>query len=137
MVFYGGINKINKIEYSSDYFKGIHNLLLYENKIRKTIKNDPNIDIEDITDLLDIDIIPNIEKVYYIELYPNKVFDINTYVKDNSLMIIFNHSKNNIYINGYTLNYKKNPHIIDKQNMRVNKKTDITLFIMKKPFWFN
>jgi hypothetical protein len=142
MVFYGGQNKLDRIEYSKNYFKNINNLILYEKKIHKLVKDDPNIPVEDITNKLNVEVIPNLEKVFYIDIESKKSYTLDKTLISKNIMIIFNHSNSNLYleINGKYL-YKLNDtmSIVDCYTIYNDslEKAVITLFLVKKPFWYS
>lgn len=142
MVFYGGQNKIDRIEYSPNYFRHINNLILYEKKIHSIVKDDPSLPVDDITDKLNIEVIPNLEKVFYIDIEPKQTFRINKEFTNKRIMIIFNHSKSGLYLeindeHYYRLQNKIS--IVDCHNIYNNsdKKAVITLFLVIKPYWYS
>ena len=145
MTFYGGHNKLNKIHYETSYFKNLNNIIKYEQKIHKNIKNDINIPFEDITNKVNIQVIPNLQKVYYVDLNPFSSFTINNFNTDRNIMIIFNHhnidlsiilKKDNNF--NYLYNFNKKINVLDIYPIFNNNnfKIVLTVFIMKKPFWY-
>jgi len=149
MLFYGGQNNLNKIEYNSGYFKNLDNIILFEKHIKKNIKNDLNIDFEDITSRINIHVIPNLEYAYYIDIKPNNYYNIDNIDNiDNTknIMIIFKHNDiDNVKLivktdknNHYMYNLDKKISITGLFPIYNNSKTliSVTIFIMKKPFWY-
>jgi hypothetical protein len=146
MLFYGGKNNINKIEYKTDYFRNLSNIILFENNIKKTIKNDLNIDFEDITDKINIHIIPNLQYVYYIDINSKHFYNINKIDTEYNIMIIFKHNekdkiqlivkkdKTHMYL--YDLSKKISITSINPIYNDSNTVSSITVFIMKKPYWY-
>ena len=134
MTFYGGHNKLNKIHYKSSYFNNLKNIIKFEKNIHKNVKNDINIQI-----------IPNLQKVYYVDLNPLSSFTINNFNTDRNIMIVFNHynidlsiilKKNNNF--NYLYNFNKKINVLDIYPIFNNNnfKILLTIFIMKKPFWY-
>ena len=146
MLFYGGKNNINKIEYNSNYFKNLSNIILFEKDIKKTIKNDLNIDFEDITNKINIHVIPNLQYVYYIDIKPKHFYNIDKIDIHYNIMIIFKHNekdkiqlivkkdKNDMYM--YDLPKKISITGIFPIYNDSNTVSSITVFIMKKPYWY-
>ena len=145
MTFYGGHNKLNKIHYKSSYFNNLKNIIKFEKNIHKNVKNDINIPFEDITNKVNIQIIPNLQKVYYVDLNPFSSFTINNFNTDRNIMIVFNHynidlsiilKKNNNF--NYLYNFNKKINVLDIYPIFNNNnfKILLTIFIMKKPFWY-
>lgn len=147
MLFYGGINNISKIEYKTNYFKNLNNIILFENNIKKNVKNDLNIDFEDITSKVNIHVIPNLEYAYYIDIKPKYYYDIENINTDSNIMIIFKHNetdniklivkkdKNDAYL--YDLNKKISITGIFPIFNNSDTLASITVFIMKKPYWYH
>ena len=146
MLFYGGKNNLNKIEYNSYYFKNLNKIILFEKNIKKNIKNDLNIDFEDITDKINIHVISNLEYAYYIDIYPNNYYSLHDIDPDKNIMIIFKHNINDsiklvikkdisdYYL--YDLHKKISITGIFPIYNNSNNLINITVFIMKKPYWY-
>lgn len=144
MTFYGGKNKLSKIEYQTKYFSNLQNLMKFEKKIN--IKNDENIEFIDISNKLEICIIPNLEKIYYLNLKPYTSFKINDFDFERNVMIIFNHKKIKFSLIlkedknfDYLFNLNKKINILDIYPIFNNNyfSISLTIFIFKKPYWFN
>jgi len=97
MLFYGGLNYHKQIEYESSYFNNFKRVTLYKQKIIKY--NIPsNYNSEDYIDLSKFEkisdsLIPNLHSIYFINIKPNKIFNIDKIFKENKdtyLMIIYN-----------------------------------------------
>ena len=154
MVFYGGHNYQNKIEYDSSYFNNLSSIILYEEYLQKY---DKYIDFE-LNDYINIDhvvkfcnnIIPNFINCFFIKINPFSYFNINKIIsKDNNInsiiMIIFNHNKHNdleLFVNShdnigyfYDLNKKISITGIYSIYNNSNEIINITLFILTKPYW--
>ena len=146
MIFYGGKNNINKIEYSTSYFKNLNKIILFEKHIKKNIKNDLNIDFEDITSKVNIHVIPNLEYAYYIDIKPKHYYKIENVNIDKHIMIIFKHNdKDDIKLmvkkdktDAYLYDIKKKISVTGIFPIFNDSETlaSITVFIMKKPFWY-
>ena len=146
MLFYGGKNNINKIEYNNNYFNNLNKIILFEKHIKKNIKNDLNIDFEDITNKININVIPNLEYVYYIDIKPNNYYSIDNIDPNIHIMIIFKHNDNHsiklIVKKDYTeyslydLAKKISITGIFPIYNNSNNLTSVTIFIMKKPYWY-
>ena len=146
MLFYGGKNNLNKIEYNSHYFKNLNNIILFENNIKKNIKNDLNIDFEDITNRINIHVIPNLEYAYYIDIKPNNFYSIRNIDPNKNIMILFKHNDNDII--KLILKKDNNDYYLYDLNKKIsitgiypiynnsNSLASVTIFIMKKPYWY-
>lgn len=164
IIFYGGHNYQNKIEYNSKFFDNFNAIIVYENKLQKSIHEIQFIDIDhvNINNRLKIckNLIPNFIDCFYIKINPYQLFNINKIVKkenhDTHIMIIFNHnSHNNLellinnsnfyeknmitsqYYNGYFYDLEKKISILGIFHIYNNSKEIIyiTCFILIKPFW--
>lgn len=145
MIIYGRHNKIKNINYNNtQYFKNLKNIINFENKIKKKIKNDLNIPFEDITKKIEIHTIPNLQFVYYVDLNPFSSFTFNNLNTDNNIMIVINHTdkylnliikKKNNY--SYLYDFKGNVNLLDIFPIYNNNDVvvSITIFILKKPYW--
>lgn len=106
MVFYGGHNNQNKIEYSPNNFTNLNLIITFENKIKYLFisrQDDFNyknnyININKYLNTKNI-IIPNFVNCFLIKIYPFKIFNIENIINKNEIkthiMILFNHNKNN------------------------------------------
>jgi len=153
IIFYGGKNSIDLVEYNSIYFSNISNFL--EKKIKKyNIKDiDNNLDhinLKEFDHMCRI-IIPNYMNNYLIKIKPYSHFDINKIIdpKHEStklLMIILNYNyhnnlelivkkENNI---GYFYNLTKKTSITSLFDIYNNSNVEINIivFIIKKPYWY-
>jgi hypothetical protein len=145
MIIYGRHNKIKNINYNNtQYFKNLKNIIKFENKIKKKIKNDLNIAFEDITKKIDIHTIPNLQHVYYVDLNPFSSFTINNLNTENNLMIVINHTDKNLDLiikkknnYSYLYNFNGNINVLDIFPIYNNNDVvvSITIFILKKPYW--
>ena len=159
IVFYGGHNSQNKIEYDTDYFSNLNTIILFENKLLSIKKNQfdfSTVNFYNIDDFLPLshNIIPNFINCFYIKINPLSLFNINNIVDKNEskniIMIIFNHAKyNNIELQinnfkehsnnyGYFYKLKHNISVVGIYNIynNSNEFIYITCFIIKKPFWY-
>ena len=153
IIFYGGHNFQNKIEYESNFFNNINNLIIFEKKLQKysNIKNFINTDIININNYVKMCdyLIPNFLNCYFIKINAYSLFNIYNIIdlnyRDSSILIIFNHNKinnlelliNNKNIYGYFYNLNKKISITSVYPIFNNSNTIIyiTIFVMKKPFW--
>lgn len=158
IIFYGGHNHQNLVEYDSKYFCSLGTIIIYENKLNKFITNDDIIFNQDnffnlnkYLNTSDI-IIPNFVGCYYIKINPFNIFNINKIVNKknvkNYMMVIFNHNKHNDlelildYLSNDTIGYfydlDKTISITGIYNIynNSNQFVTITCFILKKPYWF-
>lgn len=103
ILFFGGHNYQNIVEYDSDYFYNLNTIIIFEKKLNKKL-----IDIVfdssnfiNLNEYLDTSIIlvPNFVNCFYIQINPHSLFNIFKIInKENmltSMMIIFNHKKYN------------------------------------------
>lgn len=161
IIFYGGHNNQDKIEYDSDYFNNLNSIIKFEKKINSFYLNDNNIFIN--TNFINIDkyfnttniLLPNYVNCFLIKIDSHCIFNIENIIEKSKckthIMVIFNHNlkynlelviddldnsnNNDGYCNFYNL--KKNIsttgiyHIYNNSNENVV----ITCFILKKPFW--
>lgn len=103
ILFYGGHNYQNKVEYDTKYFDNLNMVIYFESKINDIIKNisfGPNefININNYLDSTHV-LLPNFIDSYSIRIKPREFFNIFniascTDLKTN-MMIIFNHNKYN------------------------------------------
>lgn len=146
ILFFGGHNYQNKIEYESNQFNNLYNITLFEIKLQKY---NSNIDFVDISTHVKLSktIIPNIIGSYFVNIKPYELFNIDKCFIDintqSSIMIIFNHNHhNNLELlidknKGFCYDLTKNISITGVFDIYNNSsvKINITLFILKKPFW--
>lgn len=158
ILFFGGHNNQELIEYDTNYFSTLNSITLFENKINLIIKN-KNLFIDEkfinINKFLNTGniLIPNFVDCFIIKINPYKIFNIfnliNKCDSKTHIMIIFNHnSYNNLELmiddnckiqSGYFYNLTKQISIV-KINHIYNNSNDeviITCFILKKPYWHN
>jgi hypothetical protein len=165
ILFYGGHNNQNKIEYNSDYFVNLNYIVGFEKKINSIylknndfFKNNNFINIDKYFNTTNI-LLPNFVNCFLIKIYAQNVFNIynliNKEIINNHMMIIFNHNKqNNLELivcdnpdykccdfnsntNNYFYDLEKNISITGIFHIFNNSNKDITItcFILKKPFW--
>jgi hypothetical protein len=103
IIFYGGHNSQNKIEYDSGYFDNLNTIIFFEDKINKICNNisfgNKNfIDISRYFDTTHI-LIPNFISCFFVKIKPFEYFNIYNIVdkknSNTSIMILFNHNKSN------------------------------------------
>lgn len=106
MIFYGGHNYQNEIEYSSNYFTNLNSIITFENKIKSLFETKQNdftlennyININKYLNTKNI-LIPNFVNCFLIKIYPYKIFNILNIISSNDIkmhiMILFNHKKTN------------------------------------------
>jgi hypothetical protein len=140
VIFYGGHNDQNEIEYSTTYFNNLKYIINFEKKINTIL--DTNNDIFKDKNFVNINkyfnttniIIPNFINCFFIKINPYTVFNIYNIVdkKDiyTNMLIIFNHKKHNnlellvdndnmdLYpnINSIKTNHTNNTNYTDKTN---------------------
>ena len=103
IVFFGGHNKQNIVEYDSEYFDNLNTIIIFEKKLNKNLENitfdsKDFININEFFDVHNI-LIPNFIDCFYIRIKPFNLFNIYNIIKKNdtqtSMMILFNHKKHN------------------------------------------
>jgi hypothetical protein len=103
ILFFGGHNYQNIVEYDSDYFYNLNTIIIFEKKLNKKL-TDVIFDSSNFINLnkyLDTSIIlvPNFVDCFYIQIKPYSLFNIFKIIKKEnmltSMMIIFNHKKYN------------------------------------------
>lgn len=164
IIFYGGHNNQNRIEYDSDYFQNLNTIINFEKKInsiflknKDIFKNKNFINMDKYLNTTNI-LLPNFVDCFLININPNSVFNIYNIIEKstikNHMMIIFNHSEHNSLElivcsdeDYYCYEFKKNDNYFYKLNKNIsitgifhiynnsNKYLTITCFILKKPFW--
>lgn len=157
MLFFGGHNNQELIEYETNYYSGLNIIIAFEKKINLMTKNTNNeifinqnfININKFLNTTNV-LVPNFVNCFIIKIYPFKTFNIfNLINKTNSKthwMVIFNHDETNnlelfIYSTndkGYFYNLTKKISLVGIHHIynNSNKNIIISCFILKKPFWF-
>jgi len=154
IIFYGGKNNVHIVEYNSNYFDNYNNIYILKNKLNNYKMDNLNYtSIEDINNILNI-ILPNYINNYYIKIEPYSYFEIKNVINQleskNQIMLIYNHNNykniellvNTDYQNdkkiGYFYNLTKELSITNMFDIYNNndKKVYITIFILKKPYWY-
>jgi hypothetical protein len=103
ILFFGGHNQQNIVEYDSQYFYNLNTIIIFEKKLNKNL---PNVIFDssnfiNINNYLDTSIIliPNFVDCFYIQIKPYSLFNIFKIIKKEnmltSMMILFNHKKHN------------------------------------------
>ncbi len=154
--YYGGHNNQSKLEYTSNYFSNLDRIILFENKLQK-FNTDANFNSKDYINIKEHikschTIIPNLVDLFFIKINPNSIYKINKIFNikniDEYSMLVFNHNKEK-HINlellvdhtntsGYFYPLKKNISLVkifDIYNSS-NKEINLTIFFIKKPFWY-
>jgi hypothetical protein len=165
IIFFGGHNKQNIVEYNSEYFDNLNTIIIFEKKLNNNLENiifdsKDFININEFNDILHI-LIPNFIDCFYIRIKSFTLFNIFNLIKkdniQNSMMVLFNHKKHNnlellvgdstntIYSNylhsniniGYFYDLEKIISITGIYHIynNSNETIIITCFILKKPFW--
>ena len=157
IIFYGGKNTVNMIEYNSNYFENYKNIMLvektlqkYNSKFNDITKNESDyITIDEIDNISHI-ILPNYINNYLIKIKPYSYFDIKKIIDiakiNNLIMIVFNYNNienlellvNKDNNNGHFYNLTNKISITGIYDIYNNndKEIYITVFIVKKPFWY-
>lgn len=140
IVFFGGHNNQELIEYDTTYFNGLKSITLFENKINLIIKNKElfsNENFININKFLNTSnvLIPNFVNCFIIKINSHQLFNIFNLINETEakthIMIIFNHNSHNdlelmIKKNNCTCN---NINYIDNVNdNKIEKKTDFGYF---------
>lgn len=104
MVFFGGHNNQELIEYESTYFYGLKSITLFENKInlivenKKIFSNENFINIDKFLNTTNV-LIPNFVNCFVIKINSYQLFNIFNLINVNDvkthIMIIFNHNYHN------------------------------------------
>ena len=106
IIFYGGKNSINLVEYDSNFFENFKNIVIFEKKLQNydskfediTNNDSDYITINEINNTSNI-ILPNYVNNFFIKIKSYSYFDIKKVVditmKNNFIMIIFNHNNDN------------------------------------------
>ncbi len=155
ILFYGGKNNVNMIEYNSNYFDNYKNIIIFEKVLKSYIPKFDNIatnnsdyfTVDEIKDTLNI-VIPNYLNNYFIKIKSYSYFNITKIINNtnNLLMIIFNlNDVNNLDLLldkedniGYFYNLTNKISITNIYDLYNNNNTDIyiTIFTIKKPYWY-
>jgi hypothetical protein len=103
ILFFGGHNCQNIVEYNSEYFCNLNTIIIFEKKLNKNLTNI----VFDSSNFININnylnssiiLIPNFVDCFYIQIKPHNLFNIFKIIKKEnmltSMMIIFNHQKHN------------------------------------------
>ncbi len=149
IIFYGGHNDQNKVEYESDYFNNLNTIINFEKKINLMQNNAEFtkynfININKYFNMTNV-LLPNFVNCFLLKINSKDVFNIYDIVDKstvkNHMMIIFNHHKQNnlelIIDVDYFYNLKKNISITGIYHIYNNSYVDVIVscFILKKPFW--
>lgn len=103
IIFFGGHNKQNLVEYDSEYFDNLKTIIIFEKKLNKNLENITfeSKDFLNINEFIDIPhiLIPNFINCFYIRIKPFSLFNIYSIIKKDdvqtSMMVLFNHKKHN------------------------------------------
>lgn len=103
IIFFGGHNKQNMVEYDSEYFDNLNTIIIFEKKLNKNLEHITfdSKDFININEFLDIPhiLIPNFIDCFYIKIKPFSLFNIYSIIKKDdiqtSMMVLFNHKKHN------------------------------------------
>lgn len=154
IIFYGGLNTIEMVEYNSNYFSNLNKIIFYEKKLKNININFDNKTFIDITNYTNTfkALIPNFVSCYSINIKSYKYFDIKNIIGDLNrkflLMIIFNNDENRVNNLELILDTKDNINynypLINKVSItslyniynNSSNTININIFIMKKPYWF-
>jgi hypothetical protein len=103
IIFYGGHNLQNKIEYDIDYFENLNLIILFEKKLQN-ITNQFNFSASNFYNINEVvnishNIIPNFKNCFYIQIKPFELFNVTNIIDHDDfkthIMILFNHNKHN------------------------------------------
>lgn len=103
IIFYGGHNLQNKVEYDTDYYENLNLIILFEKKLQN-ITNQFNFsksNFHNINEIVNIshNIIPNFKNCFYIRIKPFELFNVTNIIDyddfNTHIMILFNHNKHN------------------------------------------
>lgn len=167
IIFFGGHNNQNLIEYESKYFDNLKLIIVFENKINSIMKNKNNelfknknfININKFLNTTNV-LIPNFVNCFMIKIYPYDLFNIFNIISKSDtkihIMVIFNHNLHNnleLLINdninnnmcqiekytGYFYDLTKPISTVGINHIYNNSNDEIviTCFILKKPYWHN
>jgi len=107
IIFFGGHNNQDLIEYESKYFDNLKSIIVFENKINSIIKNKNNELLKNSINFININkffnttnvLIPNFVNCFMIKVYPYNLFNIFNIINKSDanthIMIIFNHNLHN------------------------------------------
>ena len=145
IIFYGGINSYKKIEYNINNFHNIKQYILLKKQLRYNIIDNNAVDIEDVFSHVKYGFIQNLVGAYYINLKPHTQYLFKQYNKKTHLQLIFDDSEklNLLVFNSfskkyfYKLNNKISITDIYPLCNNTNSNINLTVFIIKKPFWFH
>lgn len=104
VIFFGGHNNQELIEYDTSYFNGLKSITLFENKINLIIKNkeifsnENFININKFLNTTNV-LIPNFVNCFIVKINSHQLFNIFNLIKKTDakthIMIIFNHNSYN------------------------------------------
>ncbi len=103
VMFYGGHNYQNKLEYDTGYFDNLNTVIYFENKLEKILKNisfeqDNMFDLTNYVKSAHVTL-PNFIGCFAIKINSGEYFNIFKIIKPDefksNMMIIFNNSKSN------------------------------------------
>jgi len=149
IMFCGGKNHLNTIEFDNDHFENYKNIIIFEEILKKNIpnlKNNDFISIDEMNNQLHI-LLPNYINNFLIRINKYSYFNINKLINKNKnlIMIIYNlNDNNNLYLvvnkeNNTTYNYYINKKISITSIYDIYNDNDfeinLALFIVKKPYW--
>ncbi len=155
ILLYGGHNNQNLVEYEHKYFSSLNRIIIFENKLRifnqsEELEEKGFVNIKNHLKTCYY-IVPNLVDLYMVNIKPYSFFTIRKIFKEsfnNHVMIIFNHNKINdleLFIGsnetnkfGYFYDLKKVISITSIYDIYNNsdKEINITIFFVKKPYWF-
>lgn len=160
IIIFGGPNKLNYlVEYDKKNFKYIDKLSYFNNNFKYLIKNNETFE-DTIQYKYYNQIIPNLLKIDYISLKPHEFYNFNKFSNSNILMIIYNHNSlddnnhNSLKLLIRTQNKCNNINkcikygffynLINKISIvnifpiynDSNKIINLSIYIIKKSFWF-
>jgi hypothetical protein len=135
IVFFGGHNNQEKIEYNYNYFNNLNYIINFEKKINMIYSNNnnifKNINFININKYLNVTniIIQNFVDCFLIKINPNNLFNIFNIIDKSiakyHIMIIFNDYKHN------------NLELLINNNYHPNKKNEINLANTSNNYFYN
>lgn len=159
IVFFGGHSNQDVIEYKSNYFNGLKQIISFEKKIKLIYEKNYKNNIFKKKNFVNINkyfntaniLIPNFVNCFLIKIEPHNVFNIYNIINKSDekthIMIIFNHNSSNnleLIVNndlnnyyGYFYDLEKIISIVGIYHIYNNSTNTINIscFILKKPFW--
>lgn len=145
IIFYGGINSHKRIEYNINNFNNIKQYILLKTQLRKNVIDDENIDIENVLSHVKYGIIQNLVGAYFVNLKSHSQYLFKEFNPKTHLQLIFNEEENLdlLVFNSFSKKYYyKLENKISITNIyplcnNTDKNINLTVFIIKKPFWFH